>query len=58
MKTRVLIIMSVIIAFVLISFAMPNLSKVYGSCEMTQDGTLQFAIGYQWTNGLLYIDNV
>ena len=41
----------------LISFAMPNLSKVYDSCEMTQDGVLQFAIGYQWTNGLLYIDN-
>ena len=37
---------------------MPNLSKVYDSCEMKQTGTLQFAIGYQWTNGLFYIDNV
>ena len=36
---------------------MPNLSKVYSSCEMTKNETLQFAIGYQWTNGLLYIDN-
>lgn len=36
---------------------MPNLSKVYDSCEMTQAGVLQFAIGYQWTNGLFYIDN-
>jgi len=43
--------------FFLISFTMPNLSKVYGSCEMTQAEILQFAIGYQWTNGLLYIDN-
>ncbi|MCV0391944.1 MAG: hypothetical protein K5790_01475 [Nitrosopumilus sp.] len=57
MKTRLLIIILVIVAFVLISFAMPNLSKVYGSCEMTKNGTLQFAIGYQWANGLLYIDN-
>lgn len=57
MKTKFLIIISVIIVFSLISFVMPNLSKVYGSCEMTQSGTLQFAIGYQWTNGLLYIDN-
>ncbi len=57
MKTRLLIITSIITAFVLVSFAMPNLSKVYDSCEMTQDGTLQFAIGYQWSNGLLYIDN-
>ncbi|AFS82581.1 hypothetical protein [Candidatus Nitrosopumilus sediminis] len=57
MRTRLLIIILVIVAFVLISFAMPNLSKVYGSCEMTKNGTLQFAIGYQWTNGLLYIDN-
>jgi|APSaa5957512535_1039671.scaffolds.fasta_scaffold02963_7 hypothetical protein len=57
MKTRLLIILSVIIMFFLVSFTMPNLSKVYGSCEMTQDGLLQFAIGYQWTNGLLYIDN-
>ncbi|KAF6245078.1 hypothetical protein [Nitrosopumilus sp. b2] len=57
MKTRLLIITSVITAFVLISFAMPNLSKVYGGCEMAKDGILQFAIGYQWTNGLLYIDN-
>ena len=57
MKTRLLIIISVIIVFFLISFAVPNLSKVYGSCEMTQSGELQFAIGYQWTNGLLYIDN-
>lgn len=59
MKTRYkIIIIAVIIAFTIISFAMPNLSKVYGSCEMTQAGVLQFAIGYQWTNGLLYIDNV
>lgn len=36
---------------------MPNLSKVYDSCEMAQAGTLQFAIGYQWTNGIFYIDN-
>ena len=57
MKPRFLITISVIIVFFLISFAMPNLSKVYGSCEMTQAGILQFAIGYQWTNGLLYIDN-
>ncbi len=58
MKTRVLAIITIIIvAFVLISFVIPNLSKVYGSCEMTQAGTLQFAIGYQWTNGLFYIDN-
>lgn len=57
MKTRLLIIISIIIVFVLISFGMPNLSEVYGSCKMTQDGVLQFAIGYQWTNGLLYIDN-
>ena len=57
MKSRLLVIIIVIVAFVLISFAMPNLSKVYGSCEMTQVGTLQFAIGYQWTNGFFYIDN-
>lgn len=57
MKTRVLVIIIAIVAFVLMSFAMPNLSKVYDSCKMTQAGTLQFAIGYQWTNGLLYIDN-
>jgi len=57
MKTKFLIITIVLVAFILISFAMPNLSKVYGSCEMTKNGTLQFAIGYQWTNGLLYIDN-
>ncbi|MGY5146580.1 MAG: hypothetical protein ACW9W4_01065 [Candidatus Nitrosopumilus sp. bin_7KS] len=57
MKTKFLIIISAIIAFAIISFAMPNLSKVYGSCEMVQAGTLQFAIGYQYTNGLLYIDN-
>lgn len=57
MKTRLLVMTSAIIAFALVSFAMPNLSKVYGSCEMTQNDTLQFAIGYQWTNGLLYIDN-
>ena len=57
MKTRFLIIISAVIVFFLVSFAMPNLSKVYGSCEMTQNGILQFAIGYQWTNGLLYIDN-
>ncbi|MGY5149542.1 MAG: hypothetical protein ACW9W3_05715 [Candidatus Nitrosopumilus sp. bin_68KS] len=57
MKTRLLIVISTIIVFSIISFAVPNLSKVYGSCEMTQDGELQFAIGYQWTNGLLYIDN-
>ena len=57
MKIRILIIISAIIAFIFISFAMPNLPRVYDSCEMTQDGTLQFAIGYQWTNGLFYIDN-
>lgn len=57
MRNRVLVIISAIVVFFLISFAMPNLSKVYDSCEMTQDGILQFAIGYQWTNGLLYIDN-
>ena len=58
MKFRVLGIIIVIISFILVSFALPNLSKVYSSCEMTQAGTLQFAIGYTWTNGLLYIDNV
>ena len=57
MKTKLLVIISTIIVFGLISFAMPNLSKVYDSCEMIQAGVLQFAIGYQWTNGLLYIDN-
>jgi len=57
MKTRILVIISAIVVFFLISFAIPNLSKVYDSCEMTQDGILQFAIGYQWTNGILYIDN-
>lgn len=57
MKTKFLIIISIIIVFFLISFAMPNLSKVYDSCAMTQAGTLQFSIGHQWTNGLLYIDN-
>jgi len=56
MKTRFLIIVG-IIAFILISFAIPNLHKIYDSCEMTQDEVLQFAIGYQWTNGFLYIDN-
>ncbi len=56
MKIRLLIIIG-IIAFILISFAIPNLHKIYDSCEMTQDGVLQFAIGYQWTNGFLYIDN-
>ena len=57
-KARLLIITIMVIStFVLISFAMPNLSEVYGSCEMTQAETLQFAIGYQSTNGLLYIDN-
>ena len=57
MKTRILIILIVIVIFVLISFAIPNLSKVYDSCEMAQTRTLQFAIGYTWTNGLFYIDN-
>ena len=57
MKIRFLIIISVIVVFFLFSFAVPNLSKVYDSCQMTQDGILQFAIGYQWSNGLLYIDN-
>jgi len=57
MKTRLLIIISTILVFSIISFVMPNLSKVYDSCEMAQEGTLQFAIGYQWSNGLLYIDN-
>ena len=57
MKTRLLVAIIVIIAFALVSFAMPNLSKVYGSCEMTQDDIIQPSIGYQWTNGLLYIDN-
>lgn len=60
-KTRLLIVIGIIafvlISFVLISFAIPNLHKIYDSCEMTQDGVLQFAIGYQWTNGFLYIDN-
>ena len=58
MNTRLLITISVIIVFALVSFAMPNLSKVYGSCEMTQSDIMQPSIGYQWTNGLLYIDNV
>jgi len=57
MKIRLLIIISIIIVFVLISFAMPNLSKVYGSCEMIRDGILQPSIGYGWTNGLLSINN-
>ncbi|WP_278974611.1 hypothetical protein [Nitrosopumilus sp.] len=57
MKTRLLLITSVVIVFFIISFVTPNLSKVYGSCEMTKNDTLQFAIGYQWTNGILYIDN-
>ena len=57
MKTKLLIIIPVIIIIFLISFAIPNLSKVYDSCKMTQNGILQFAIGYQWTNGFLYIDN-
>ena len=57
MKTGLLITISVIIVFALVSFAMPNLSKVYGSCEMTQSDTIQPSIGYQWTKGLLYIDN-
>ena len=53
-----MIIIIAIITFVLISFVMPNLSKVYDSCEMKQTGTIQFAIGYQWTNGIFFIDNV
>ena len=57
MKTRYKIIIIVIMAFILISFGIPNLHKVYGSCEMTQAGVLQVAIGYEWTNGLLYINN-
>ena len=57
MKIRYKITIITIVVFALISFAMPNLHKVYGSCEMTQAGELQFAIGYQWTNGFLYIDN-
>lgn len=57
MKKRFLIIIFSVIAFFLISFVMPNLSKVYASCEMTQNGTIQFAIGYEWTNGILSINN-
>ena len=57
MKTRLLVAIIVITVFTLVSFAMPNLSKVYGSCQMTQDDIIQPSIGYQWTNGLLYIDN-
>ena len=54
MKIRFLIIIIVIIAFVLISFAMPDLSKVYDSCEMAQSGTLQLAIGYHGPTASLH----
>ena len=56
-KNKFLIVGIAIIVFILASFGIPNLSKVYDICEMTQAGTLQFAIGYAWTNGLFYIDN-